>query len=375
MAQKQPDKPAPAPVYRSGGEDWVATLLEWAGGKVLLVGIVGTLVCTAVLIYYAMKFGQTAAPTVEEAEQFGAIIGQFGAYLVAALFAFALGMAIIFWGDIALPTVLFIVALVYFLSPHWTPVLGIVPDLPNDLSRAAIDQLGRGGLYLGLVAMVLQAVDAFIRLRNRAIYGARGDLMKYGKGIKEESDYQNVFMGKCWQLPFCRKFVRERCPIYHSRRTCWKERVGCMCEEQVIRDAMEGKTIPRDAVAAAKFIPYNRRLTPAQKAERCRQCVIYNEHQRHKYRLAVPMTFVFVGGLYALLHEQLLHGTHQIMRSFDLAMSNLSVQSVLDQTPKEPGTIGATPGILEEFVLIAVVLFVFSQIMRFVEFAIFKLKV
>lgn len=374
MAQKQPERPTPAPIYRTSGEDWVATLLEWAGAKVLTAGIIGTLACTVALIFYAMKFGQTAAPTVEEAQHFGGIISQFGGYLIAALLVFALGMAITFWGDIALPTVLFLVALVFFLSPHWTPFFGIVPDLPNDLSRAAIDQLGRGGLYLGIVAMVLQAVDAFIRLRNRAIYGARGDLMKYGKGIKEESDYRNVFMGKCWQLPFCRKFVRERCPIYHSRRTCWRERVGCMCEEQVIRDAMEGKTIPRDAVAAAKFIPYNRRLTPAQKAERCRQCVIYNEHQRHKYRLAVPLTFVVVGGLYALLHQQLLSGTHQIMRSFDIAMSNITLQSSLDQT-KKPGTIGAAPGILEEFVLIALVLFVFSQVMRLVEFAIFKLKV
>ena len=25
---------------------------------------------------------------------------------------------------------------------------------------------------------------------------------------------------KCWQLPYCRKFVRERCPIFHAGRTC-----------------------------------------------------------------------------------------------------------------------------------------------------------
>ncbi|MER3413112.1 MAG: hypothetical protein C4341_02515 [Armatimonadota bacterium] len=373
MAQKQPEKPPPAPIYRSPAEDWVSAALEWAGGKLLTLGIAGTLVCAVALIYYAMRFGQISIPSVEDATRFGGIISQFGTYLTISLLVFGVGMAIAFWGDIALGAVLFLVSLLFFFAPQWAPVVGFVSESPNDLSRAAIDQLGRGGMYLGVVAMVLQAVDAFIRLRNRAIYGARHDLMKYGKGIKEDSDYRNVFMGKCWQLPFCRKFVRERCPIYHSRRTCWRERVGCMCEEQVIRDAMEGKTIPRDAVAAAKFIPYNRRLTPAQKAERCRQCVIYNEHQRHKYRLAVPLTFVFVGGLYALLHEQLLRGTHEVMRSFDTAMANITVKSAIDTGQR--GTIGVTPGILEEFVLVAVVLFAFSQLMRFVEFAIFKLKI
>src|SRR5205823_3893098 len=116
------------------------------------------------------------------------------------------------------------------------------------------------------------------------------DTLKYGKGIKEEQNIRNTFMGKCWQLPYCRKFVRERCLIYHSRRTCWKERVGCMCEEEVIRNAMENRTIPKDAVAAAKYIPVNNRITMAQKRERCRQCVIFNEHLKHQYRLFLPVT-------------------------------------------------------------------------------------
>ncbi|GIV01592.1 MAG: hypothetical protein KatS3mg015_0422 [Fimbriimonadales bacterium] len=372
MAQSSPRKPEPTPVYRSGTDDWVAAALEWAGGKILFVGILATLACTVGLIYYAMRLGQTM-PNAEETQRFSEIIAQFGTYLVASIMVFALGMAIMFWGDIALGAVLFLVAIAYFFAPVWTGAIGIIPESPSDLSRAAVDQLGRAGLYLGVVAMIIQAIDAFIRLRNRAIYGARGDLLKYGAGIKEERDYQNVFMGKCWQLPFCRKFVREKCPIYHSRRTCWRERVGCMCEEQVIRDAMEGKVIPKDAVAAAKFIPRNNRLTPAQKAERCRQCVIYNEHQRHKYRLAVPMCFLVVFGLYVLLHQPLLESTHEIMKNFDVAMSNLTIKSAIDTGQR--GTIGTTPGILEEFVLFAVVLFVFSQIMKAVEFAIFKLKI
>src|SRR5262249_14119457 len=136
--------------------------------------------------------------------------------------------------------------------------------------------------------------DVITRVRIRVREGARADQLKYGKGVKEEKDIRNVLLGRCWQLPYCRKFVRERCPIYHARRTCWKERVGCMCEESVIRNAMSGRVIPADAVAAAKFIPQNHKLTMEQKKERCRQCVIYLEHQKHKYKLAMPAA---IGGM------------------------------------------------------------------------------
>ncbi|MFX8664601.1 hypothetical protein ABTM59_19190, partial [Acinetobacter baumannii] len=63
-----------------------------------------------------------------------------------------------------------------------------------------------------------------------------------------------------------------------------------MCEEQVIQDAMAGKIIPKDMVKAAAMIPRNNKLTMAQKMQRCRQCVIFNERQKHKYNAALPVT-------------------------------------------------------------------------------------
>ena len=60
-----------------------------------------------------------------------------------------------------------------------------------------------------------------------------------------------------------------------------------MCEEDVIRGAMEGRVISKDALVAATMIPRNNKLTIAQKKERCKTCVIYNEHQKHKYRASV----------------------------------------------------------------------------------------
>jgi hypothetical protein len=240
------------------------------------------------------------------------------------------------------------------------------------VSATALSALKLGGLILGIIAILLQLVDVAARVRNRAVYGAKEEQLKYGKDVEEEHDYQNVFMGKCWQLPFCRKFVRERCPIYHSKRTCWRERVGCMCDEEVIRGAMENKAIPRDAVAAAQYIPRSSRLTAPQKAERCRQCVIYNEHQRHKYRLAVPTVLGAFLLIYALFRTPLLAATNRMMQDFDTAVSKIALTS---PNRTYQAAVGHDPGVMEEIILVLLVLFVLSQVMKAVEYAIFKLKI
>ncbi len=356
--------------------EWGSEILTWLRGKFTFVGAVGTVLATGFLVYYAQHFSASLPLTPSETQDAANLIGKFGVGLTLSLLALGVGIMFSFWGDFALPITLLILAALYYFSPDLLPMTGLITDsyVPGaeGLSAMAIKALHRGGLFLGAFAIGLQLVDAALRIRNRAVYGTHQDQIKYGKGIKEEADYQNVFMGKCWQLPFCRKFVREACPIYHSRRTCWRERVGCMCEEEVIRGALEGKTIPRDVVAAAKFIPRTSRATPQQKAERCRQCVIYNEHQRHKYRLSVPIALSFVALIYLLFQPQLLNLTNNLLHGFDLAMSRFTFANdpALDRT-----TIGTTPGFLEHGILILLMLFLLSQIMRAVEFGIFKLKI
>jgi hypothetical protein len=217
-------------------------------------------------------------------------------------------------------------------------------------------------------------IDLFIRVRIRAQEGARAEQLKFGKGMKEERDIRNVFLGKCWQLPYCRKFVRERCPIYHARRTCWQERVGCMCEESVIQNAMEGKVIPSDVVAAAKFIPRNSKLTPGQKAERCRQCIIYNEHQKHKYQLALPLTALVLIGIYAALHNPLKGMVENMLYNADSQMGKISFDE--NRNPDSDVT-SLKGGVIPyaEIILVAFFLIAFAYIVRVLEYMVFKLKV
>jgi hypothetical protein len=239
------------------------------------------------------------------------------------------------------------------------------------LTQQAMGSLSFAGLVLGTGAIVYQLVDVSIRVRQRIKYGGREEALKQTEVKEEEDEVRNVFFGKCWQLPFCRKFIRQSCPIFHSRRTCWRERVGCMCEESVILDALQGKVIPRDSLAAAKYIPVNTRLSAEQKAERCRNCVIYNEHQRHKYQLLLPAAIALTALAYIVLHDGLLHGVHRALLDIDSAFSKFAFTTA--ETGKQ--AVATAPGFMDEVMLILAMLFVLAQLVKAIEFAVFKLKI
>jgi hypothetical protein len=136
---------------------------------------------------------------------------------------------------------------------------------------------------------------------------------------------------------------------------------------------MEGKVIPSDIVAAAKYIPKNAKLTPAQKAERCRQCVIYNEHQKHKYQLALPLSALALVGLYILIHSPLHAAVQAMLEQADKMMvkdTRLTGAGAKDVT-------GITSGMIPyaEIIMVAGFLILFAYTVRVLEYLFFKAKV
>jgi hypothetical protein len=327
------------------------------GGLVLALGGIGGLI-----LNYVRGGSATEASIVSNVALFS------GPAFWGALAA-GLGAAYLYWAEDILAALLILASCILLFSPSYVPLLITTNPTSGDL---ILEALTKAGLGLGLVALFVFVWEVISRIRMRVMEGVRSDQLKYGKGIKEEKDIRNVFMGKCWQLPYCRKFVRERCPIYHARRTCWKERVGCMCEESVIRNAMEGKVIPKDMVAASKFIPKNSRLTPEQKAERCRMCVIYNEHQKHKYKLALPLSFAAFGVLYFALNAPIAEVLLRTMTAANKVMSSATIGAVQANAVNNAPTIG--PLGLHQ-VLVVIIFFIGAVYsIKVIEFVIFRAK-
>lgn len=356
-------------------DDWVPKV-AWISGFV-------TLATVAYLVYVVIGL---CAPTPQplasaDVARLAGSIALAGKVFVIALAVLCLCVvAMIFHESITGPVMLFGAAVIYWGVPLLITLFTEGQTAANQhLYTVALQQIRLGAfvpILPGVALIVYQLIES---ASNRGRHGAKAEQIKYGKGVKEEPEVVYRFLGKCWQLPYCRKFIRVKCPIYLSRKCCWRERVGCMCEEDVIRSAMEGTVqIPKEAVLAAQYIPYNKTLTSGEKAERCRNCIIYNEHQRHKYRLVVPLLIFGIIGPLALKHDEAQTQMNGLLDTLDKVVARFSVAA--SNTPADPRSmtvfqnVKASP-IASEIILICIVTIVLAYSLRAVEYALFKLKI
>lgn len=344
---------------RDGLSEAFQDLLANVARVVLGLGVVATLIATGLLIFTCFRVASDPTVTADALRNVD-ILRQ---VLLFGTIGVAVGASFLFWGEELNTVFMLLFAALLFFAPAWVP---LIASGTNEASAKALGALQSGGTVLGSVAALVLLIDVAGKTRQRAKVGVKADQLKYGKGIKEEKDRQNVFLGKCWQLPYCRKFVRERCPIYHTKRTCWKERVGCMCEEEVIRIAMENKPIPKDRLLDPASIPKNHRLNEKQKAERCRNCVIYNEHQRHKYKAIVPLVLLVYGAMYLALHGPLGAMMESMIRLVNTAIGKATFTS---------GDKFDIPQFFVEGLLFFCILLLVTYTMKLVEYVVFTLKI
>jgi hypothetical protein len=282
----------------------------------------------------------------------------------------------------------------------------------NQAALAIYRQFQLAGLILAVPGIILTVRDLILRMvdgskRNREKMSG----MQYGGAVKEEAPVGSAPIGmlaRCWQMVYCRDAIRVRCPIYHARTKCWKERVGCMCEENVIRHAMDAlinkeiisfdkkkddegdplniggdapkektETFPKPVVPISRSkvkIPYNTTISMAAKRERCRNCVIFNEHQRLKYQFLSPWVVLLVPGLAILKFEDISALLNRALHAVDAIMARLSPLPNAGNTGAF-GSITSTSIIAEYIIIGCLVIIVTTMALRALEYAVFKMKI
>jgi hypothetical protein len=186
-----------------------------------------------------------------------------------------------------------------------------------------------------------------------------------------------VFLGRCWEGPFCRDHIRAKCPVFLEKRgPCWRRKEGCMCEERIVLQAMIAPDwkdqMTRANLQLSMGSGARKALSPEAKRERCRNCVIYNEHQRQKYKALTGLTLVAVPTLLALnfawlqgLVDRMLFGLDAATKRFSLDANTTGI-TVLHN--------GAYSLIAWVFVL-ALGLVLLSQALKVIEYFCLKLKI
>ena len=332
----------------------IARFATWGGA----IAFAGSLFVTIYLM-------TVASGDAAKANQVATNMELFQKGMVTGVLCFVRGTAWLFWEEEVMVAGHLIGSLLLMFSPTILPLVISFNNNPGvQAGYAAMN--GGAMLWLGMAAVIL-VTDISLRVKNRMVHGTKAELLKYGnKSMKEESDRKNVFMGKCWQLPYCRKYVREKCPIFHAQRTCWREQVGCMCEESVIRSAIENKPVSKEALLSGAAIPRNNKLSTAAKKERCKTCVIYNEHQKHKYRLAMPSVFIFYTLFYALFRIPLSDMVNRMLGGTSKVISNVTVGTVQKVE---------TGAWFTQILVAALLITALAYTIKMIEYAIFKLKI
>lgn len=274
----------------------------------------------------------------------------------------------------------------------------------GDASKALMHEILLIAMMTGApgILMVLRAMGArFFEARQ----GEDLTRLKYGGEVHKEDVPKALIpvLSKCWQLPFCRAGIRKNCPIFLAKTKCWKERVGCMCEENIILLAMGGTdqaapvnmtkemgfvpigdiitkgatdkkaTVPTRMGPRGVRIPTNPHITSLQQRDRCRNCVIYNEHQRQKYAFfSVPVTLVipvFVAWQFdaaRIALTQLLHGLDKLVAHLSISGDGGSLELTRQIS-------GSVP--IEAILIVCLTLVLMTWAQKLLEYCIFTIKI
>lgn len=148
-----------------------------------------------------------------------------------------------------------------------------------------------------------------------------------------------------------------------------------MCEERIILQAVitdDWKQKSARADAAFNFGQARTGLSQGEKRDRCRKCVIYNEHQRQKYKALVTATLVLLPvavygawGLLGAISAQMMGVMEAVMKRFSFGEPPTTLPYMHGDTSQPI-----------EYILIGVICMIgLTQILKFIEFLCFKLKV
>jgi hypothetical protein len=197
---------------------------------------------------------------------------------------------------------------------------------------------------------------------------------------------RNSLMRKCWELHFCRGSVRTTCPRYVEGVACWRKTSGCYCDHDLasrLMSSVGGNASVKMQVAEEldahqrKAQELQRRLQRQQQRSKqaarklCRECPIYLEHQKFKYRTLSWLTYPLTAIIIAL-------SAHSIRQGYDVA--DQYVAKFIGQYSLIPHElmvrqIEVAPWFsAENFAILIIGVILLAVILHLTEVAVFQLK-
>lgn len=389
----------PRRISNINGGERAATPFDDVARGIFLLALLVAVVALGYLLY-GLWGGMLANPSFQslpkpDQTRIGQNIDTVVLVLKIGLFVALLAFLFLFYheetsGYILLATSVFLYLAIPFLTLQ---ILNFNRESTSHMAREALNMLKAMAWMPGVPGSLLIVYDIYRRIAGGMEEAQiRRATLRYGQGVGRQIKHRNVFLGPCWNTPYCRDSIRSKCPVFVAKKgPCWKNKRGCMCEESIILQAqagdwkqrvagavgqMEAKSSPNTTLLGGSGGINHPILTMEQKKERCRQCVIYNKHQEQKYKLLVAATFVVVFGIIALLKSNLVTLVNTVCIAANSVMGRLSYTSASASTqPTGPVLDTTLNGPLVWVILGVITMIILSKLLQLVEYCCFKLKI
>ncbi|MEI7833840.1 MAG: hypothetical protein WCJ56_11675 [bacterium] len=300
----------------------VSDICENFGLPLILIGVIILAVLVSAMAYRFTCF--FPLPYIANFLSFSLIVG----YLALAV----VNLRSFYTGWIGLVTAIvlkFTAPLLLSMLVLWSEV-----GVNDPLFRSTLIAINEVVFYYSVIS-ILQLLFIFnvVIIQKRSI--AREVRMKYGKEEEKKESPRHVSpIPRCWEMTRCRVAVRNSCPNYIDRKTCWKRRRGCFCDKALaaflvnnmdnqhdsaeviaLQTAMTGTDAraelkqaqqannARVQVTAAELNKMRERMRanrlPWRSMKRwCHECPLFMEHQEYKYHnfnwIGLPITALIV---------------------------------------------------------------------------------
>ena len=240
--------------------------------------------------------------------------------------------------------------------------------------------------FVGTVSLIAAApfliLDFWRKARGAKRRAKRGALL-VTKADDEEQLPKSRLCVFCWQMPYCRDYLRKFCQAYERRKSCWRIKSGCYCDEDMILRVMKRSTTSKVEGFDQRYAwleggGKGKQIGAAQKRQRCRECFIFTEHQKIKYRVMSPLTFPLTAALmwiYFRPLKSLLHNALQLTDKFAGRLSYLPKTHELNPLTAGWSDSATASNTVEWLFLCCLALVLVTYLLRGLEYFIFDLNV
>lgn len=347
-------------------------------GSGLRLGITALAISAAFLLFGALSGKIQAIPQMPATEraQLTQVVEIASLVLVYACAVVVASLLIRIFRDEALGQGLTVAgAILFFGSPVFlVSVVGLGGKTGTALPRTVVDAFRTAGWICLVPGLVLLLRDSIIRIWNGL--SVKRIIESRREGDEEpvkKSPFSSIY-AKCWDMNFCRGFVRKVCPAYAARKSCWKIKIGCYCDEKTILKAMmsEGKenVHTRGIMKSLGIDETASKQAIGVRKQRCKKCGIYQEHQRQKYQLLSPVVFPVVAIFLYAFHEQISSVLWVVLQRTDAVMRFLAYNTGTTTQP-----FSNDGGIMIGLAFVWLTIMVVSYALRLLEYLIFELQV